>query len=169
VFQSAIEVFRNEAMAGVFGLPAAPGGNWPLDGALQADAASSDGAYLIEEMYRALVVPFNNGPTMTQHRFILLQRVAHYGAMTIAAVLDEAAGWDSADRVQALVRNAYGWEKALQALASEIDVVRAWKDPHYRQNLSPCEQEMMAPHPSGEVDLKDTKLNPSAARTRRPA
>jgi mersacidin/lichenicidin family type 2 lantibiotic len=165
VFRCAIEVLQNEAVAGAFGLPPAAGGNWPLDGALKADVASSDGAYLIEEIQRALDL-FYIRPTMTQHRFTVLQRVAHYGAMTIGGVFDEAAGCDSADQVHALVRNAYGWEKALQALLADIDVVRAWKDPQYRQNLSPCEKGMMAPHPSGEVDLKGTQLDPAAARPR---
>ncbi|MGB7926382.1 MAG: hypothetical protein WCF57_24285, partial [Pyrinomonadaceae bacterium] len=110
VFHSAIEVFRNKAVAGVFGLPPVQSGNWPLDGALKADATSLDGAYLIEEIQRALNLVYIR-PAMTQHRFIHLQRVAHYGAITIAGVLDEAAGWDSDDRVHALVRNAYGWEK----------------------------------------------------------
>jgi hypothetical protein len=47
VFQSAVDVFRDGAVAGVFGLPAAPGGNWPFDG---TDTVSSDGAYLLNTM-----------------------------------------------------------------------------------------------------------------------
>lgn len=120
VFQSAIEVLRNKAVAGAFGLPPAPGGNWPLDGALNVDDASTDGAFLIEEIQRASgLSPFR--PILTQHQFILLQRVAYYGALTIAGVLGDAASWNRADSIHALVRNAYGWEKALQSLLSEID------------------------------------------------
>jgi mersacidin/lichenicidin family type 2 lantibiotic len=161
VFRNAIEVLRNEAVAGVFDLPAAPGGNWPLDEASKADA----GAYLIEEIQRALDLS-SIRPAMTRDRFTLLQRVAHNAALTITGVLDDADGWDTADRIDALVQNACGWEKALQELLSGIDVVRAWKDPYYRQNLNQSEKDMMAPHPSGEVDLKDTQLNPAVARAR---
>lgn len=163
VFRSAIEVLRNEAVARVFGLAPVPSANWPFDGA--ADAASSDAAYLIEEIQRALT-SIQPAMILKQQRFILLQRAAHYGAMTITGVLDEVAGWESADRGHALVRHAYSWEKALQGLLSKIDVVRAWKDPQYRRILSPCEKEMMAPHPAGEVDLKDTQLNPAVAQAR---
>lgn len=166
VFRKAVEVLRNEAVAGVFGLPAAPGGSWPLDGALSAEAAAADGAYLLEEIQRALDLSFIR-PPLTQQRFVVLQRVAHYGALTIAGALDGGDGWDSLDQGHALVRNAYGWDKALQALLSGIDVVRAWKDPQYRQSLSPSEMGMMAAHPAGEVDLKGTELDRSAAQVAR--
>lgn len=165
VFRSAIEVLRSEVVAGAFGLPAAPGGNWPLDGALQADVTFSDGAHLVEEMQRALGLSYIR-PALSQHRFVQLQRVAHYGSATIAGALDETAEWGAADQIRALARNAYGWEKALQALLFEVDMVCAWKDPSYRQGLSPCEKAMIGPHPSGEVNLKDTQLDPVAAQAR---
>ena len=106
---------------------------------------------------------FSLRPPLTQHRFILLQRVAHYGAMTIVGVLEDADKWDSANRLQALAGNAYAWEKALRVYF-DIDVIRAWKDPQYRENLSPCEKGLVPPHPSGEVDLKDIQLDASSAR-----
>jgi mersacidin/lichenicidin family type 2 lantibiotic len=163
VFRSAIEVLRNESVAHVFGLPAAPGGNWPLDGTLKADNDSVDGAYLIEEIQRALNIS-SIRPPITEHRFMLMQKVAHYGAKTIVGVSEGANKWDSANRLQALAVNAYAWEKALQGLLFDIDVIRAWKDPQYRENLSPCEKAMVPPHPSGEVELKDIQLDGSSAR-----
>ena len=120
VFRSAIEVFRNEAVAGLFGLPPAPGGNWPLDGALGADVASADGAFLIEEIQRVLGL-FYIRPTITQHLFVLLQRIAYYGARTIAGVSEDAADWNGSDWFHNLVRNAYGWETALQSALSYIE------------------------------------------------
>lgn len=111
VLRSAIEVLRNTEVAGLFGLPPAPGGNWPLDGAVEADVAFADGAFLTEEIQRSLGLRC----TISQHQFILLQRVAYYGALTIAGVLADAADWDRTDWVRALVRNAYGWETALQS------------------------------------------------------
>jgi len=161
VFRSAVEVLRSEAVARVFGLPPTPGGDWPL--AWKPDSGLFDGAYLIEELQRALKLDRIH-PAMTQHRFVLLQRVAHYGSLTIRGVLENAD--DNKDALQALVRHAYGWERALQELLSRIDVVRAWKDPKYRQNLCGCEKALIEPHPSGEVDLTDTPLDPAAARLR---
>jgi hypothetical protein len=120
VFQHAIEVFRNKEVAGLFGVPPASGGNWPFDWAVEADAASSDGAFLIEEIQQALG-PFAFRPILTQHLFILSQRVAHYGAMTIAGVLGAAAGWNKTEWIGALVRDAYNWEKALQPFLSYIE------------------------------------------------
>jgi mersacidin/lichenicidin family type 2 lantibiotic len=165
VFRNAIEVLRNEAVAFAFGLPAAPGGTWPMDGALEADETSSNGGYLIEVIQQTLE-PFTTQPAMTQNRFIHLQRVAHYGAMTISAVLDDTDAWDKDERIRSLVGNAYSWEKASQALLPTVDVVRAWKDPRYRQALSMGERAMIASHPSGEVNLKDAQLDPRAARSR---
>lgn len=117
VFRSAIEVFRNREVTGAFGLQPAPGRSWPFDGALEADGASTDSAFLIEEIQRALGFQ----PTITESLFIILQRVAYYGAMTIAGVLDDATDWNTADWVRALVRNAYGWEKALESSLPYIE------------------------------------------------
>jgi hypothetical protein len=120
VFRSAVEVFQNKAVANAFGLPPAPAGPWPLDGPFEADPAAADGAFLIEEVQRAL--DFSSvRPPITQHLFGLLQRVAHYGALTIAAALEDPAQWKKDDWVPALVRNAYGWQKALQSLLSYIE------------------------------------------------
>ena len=159
VFRSAVDVLRNEAVARVFGLPA-PGADWPL--AWKPDMGLFDGAYLIEELQRTLKLDRIH-PALTQHRFVQLQRAAHYGSLTIRGVLEEV---DDDDALHALVRHAYGWENALQELLSGVDLVRAWKDPQYREKLCGCEKAMLEPHPSGEVDLKDTPLDPSAARIR---
>jgi hypothetical protein len=111
VFRDAIEVLRNKDVAGAFGLPPAPGGSWPVDTVSAADTASTDAAYLIEEIQRSLVL----SAAVTQQQFILLQRVAHYGGLTIAGVLEDTANWESADWIRTLVRDAFGWESALQS------------------------------------------------------
>lgn len=49
---------------------------------------------------------------------------------------------------------------ALQDSLVAIDVVRAWKEPEYRERLTPAEKAMLAPHPSGEIDLTGTHLDP---------
>ena len=117
VFQSAIELFRQGAVAGLFGLAPAPGGNWPFEGAVGAEAAAT--ASLIEEIQRSLGLSCIQ-PAITQHLFLLLQRIAYYGAMTITGVLEDEVRWQQADWVTALVRNAYGWEQAVQASGSYI-------------------------------------------------
>ena len=39
-----------------------------------------------------------------------------------------------------------------------VDVIRAWKDPSYRANLSADELALMPGHPSGLVELSDEDL-----------
>lgn len=41
---------------------------------------------------------------------------------------------------------------------SNLDIVRAWKDPEYRSSLS-----VMPPHPAGLIELADPGLEGSAA------
>ncbi len=41
---------------------------------------------------------------------------------------------------------------------SELDVVRAWKDPAYRASLSEEDLSRVPPHPAGLVELTDTEL-----------
>lgn len=114
VFHNAVEVFRSEAVTGAFGL-LPPGRSWPLD----TDSESPDGTVLIEEIQRALGL-FHDRPTLTQHVFILLQRVARYGSLTVAGVLDDSSDWDDSDQLHALIRNACGWDTALRAVLTEM-------------------------------------------------
>jgi hypothetical protein len=110
-FRNAIEVFRSKEVANAFGLPPAPGGNWPVGPLSEADTASEDAAYLIEEIQRSLVL----SAAVTAQQILLLQRVAHYGGLTIAGVMEDAATRKNADWIGTLVRNAYGWGNALQS------------------------------------------------------
>lgn len=41
---------------------------------------------------------------------------------------------------------------------SKNDVVRAWKDPKYRQSLSAAEQAELPPNPAGAMELTDEQL-----------
>lgn len=120
VFRSAVEVLRNEAVAGVFGLPPAPGGDWPLDDPTRTETGSPEAAFLIEALQRT-VGSSAQGPLLTQHLFLLLQRLAHYGAMTIGAVLEDSASWNGKDGVQKLARVAYGWDCAHRASSSYLE------------------------------------------------
>jgi mersacidin/lichenicidin family type 2 lantibiotic len=39
-----------------------------------------------------------------------------------------------------------------------IDIVRAWKDPLYRSQLSEAQQELLLEHPIGVIELSDEEL-----------
>ena len=41
---------------------------------------------------------------------------------------------------------------------SRIDLVRAWKDPEYREGLSEAEREALPANPAGLVELADAEL-----------
>jgi mersacidin/lichenicidin family type 2 lantibiotic len=160
IFRSAMEVFRSEAIARTFGLPQASGEDWPF-----GEAFSGDAGYLIEEVCQSLRL-WNVGLPMTQRRFLLLQRAARYGALTITGVLDGAYDRGDGTQSETLIQSAYSWEKALRGLFLNIDIVRAWKNPEYRENLTQAEKELMPRHPAGSIDLKDTDLDAIAVGMR---
>ena len=87
IFQAAVGVLSDQEVARVFGLPPAPGGDWPLAGTYDGD-----GAYLIEEITRVLH-PTTAG-LMSQRQFIVMQRIAYYGSQTIDWILGEAPGME---------------------------------------------------------------------------
>lgn len=107
IFGKAVNVLSSKEVASVFGLPPAPGGEWPLKGIFDGN-----GAYLIEEVTRMLQ-PAMTG-LVSQQQFIVMQRIADYGPQTITGVLDDGAGWDSKDRSNALIQSAYSWATALR-------------------------------------------------------
>jgi hypothetical protein len=169
MFDSAVQVFRSDALMRPFGLAAAPSGDdWPIGGGF-----TDKGAVHATQLIRALdgdtvAQALLGGPSrevpgapkrepirisMPQNKFILLQQAAWYGAVTISDVMADvgAAADDGADDLHALVGNAYKWTKALQRLIP--DVVRVWKDPQYRMRLTDLEWGMVEPHPSGAPDF----------------
>ena len=42
------------------------------------------------------------------------------------------------------------------------NIVRAWRDPEYRNNLSETERASLPDHPAGWIELADTDLNDAA-------
>ncbi len=42
---------------------------------------------------------------------------------------------------------------------SKIDVIRAWKDPEYRNNLSEAELGALSANPAGPMELSDGELD----------
>jgi mersacidin/lichenicidin family type 2 lantibiotic len=148
IFAKATRVLTCDEVARVFGLLPAPGGAWPLNGVY-----SDDGAYLIEEVFRTLLQPMPIFST-TPQKFVVFQRVAHYGSLTLAGVVDDPAPWDKTDGIEVLIHSAYGWATAADDL--RIDPIRAWKDPRYRLALSSVERSLLPDHPGGEIEFTDS-------------
>jgi len=42
---------------------------------------------------------------------------------------------------------------------SNLDVIRAWKDPEYRDSLTAAEQAALPEHPAGLIELVDEELS----------
>ena len=42
---------------------------------------------------------------------------------------------------------------------SPLNIIRAWKDEEYRQNLAEEEQAQLPEHPSGLIELEDVELD----------
>ncbi|HSK46643.1 MAG TPA: hypothetical protein VLA05_01400 [Coriobacteriia bacterium] len=160
IFQRAVTLLRDPAVARAFGVSPAPAGEWPLSADFNGEAA-----YMVAELVRGLRVIACLGGTykrinranptvrpfvplltiaLPQDKFLKLQRAAYYGSRTISLVMGDEQGPDSLD----LTESAYQWTKALQGLVP--DVARAWKDVEYRGQLSDLEWGM-APNPSGDM------------------
>lgn len=142
-------VLTSKEVAAVFGAAEVPAGAWP-DGGLY----SAQMAYLCERVSRMVTV----GGTIFQPKLSLIQRAGHHGAVTLAGVLDPSFDPDDDDRVDTIVQSASSWAAALGDLLFRLDVVRAWTDPSYRNWLLSLEQDMLPPHPAGEIDLEGTNL-----------
>lgn len=112
IFERARSVFADPQVAATFGLPPAPKGDWPLAGVYDGD-----GAYLVEEVSQ-LLRPESRNPS-PERRFVVRQRVATYGRATLIGVADDSHDWDSDDRIDSLIANAYSW------MAAALDLERA--------------------------------------------
>ncbi|WP_373294594.1 mersacidin/lichenicidin family type 2 lantibiotic [Streptomyces albiflavescens] len=157
IFETSVSVLKSPEVAQAFGTRVAPGDEWPLGGDLNAT-----GSHLIEvvtsKLQSAQITAVHR---ISQARFLLLQRIAHYGALTIAA----AAGGtvEEGDGTAHLLNNAYSWARALQELVPGI--VRAWKDPDYLRSLTATELALLPENPAGAVDLSGTELDTLRANT----
>jgi mersacidin/lichenicidin family type 2 lantibiotic len=49
---------------------------------------------------------------------------------------------------------------------SNVDVVRAWRDPQYRRGLSGAELAMLPRHPAGSVEISERALSESSGAGR---
>jgi hypothetical protein len=125
IFDDAVLVLRDKTVAGRFGRPPATQKTWPLNGALD-----ENGSLLIQEISKVLI-PGTTAPSpltaISQTRFAVMQRVANYGALTIAGVLRGHFSTDAKesvgvrrDRFEPLISAAYSWKTALDNLATAV-------------------------------------------------
>jgi hypothetical protein len=125
IFDDAVLVLRDKTITARFGRPPAVQSAWPLNGALD-----ENGSLLIQEISKALV-PGTMAPSpltaISQNKFAVMQRVASYGSLTIAGVLQEKFPTDPKesvasrkDRLERLIGAAYSWKTALDALSTAV-------------------------------------------------
>ncbi|WP_020565207.1 hypothetical protein [Methylosarcina fibrata] len=123
IFDFAVQVLRDKTVAGRFGRPPAFQRTWPLGGALD-----ENGSLLIQEIGRVLVHGVMPSPPVmpvSQNKFNVMQRIAHYGALTITGVIEAKFPADPSEplpsrqeRFEPLIGAAYSWKTALDNLAS---------------------------------------------------
>jgi mersacidin/lichenicidin family type 2 lantibiotic len=149
MFQSAARVFRSPEIARVFNERAA-GDSWPLDGARDAAGANLVGA-IARELFPSMI------GRMTAYKFLLLQRVADHGARTLTRVLDNSP-------LDAVMEPAYAWCQAARELMPLSTIIKAWRRQSMRQAMTSIERSLLPPHPSGDVTMAGTELQPVIAR-----
>ncbi len=142
-----------------FGIAEIPTGGWPDGGIFSPQLG-----YLCEGVSQALTPD----KPILQPKFSMLQRVAHYGSLTIDGVLNPSFTDANSDRVLDVVQSASAWAAALSSLLVGIDIARGWKEPQYREGLSGIERDILPPHPSGETDIEGTISTESARFMRMP-
>jgi hypothetical protein len=123
IFDAAVLVLRDRAVAGRFGRPPATQETWPLGGALD-----QNGSLLIQEIGKVLIqgmMPPTTLVPISQNKFDVMQRIANYGALTITGVLRESFPADPGEslpsrkeRFEPLIGATYSWKTALDNLVT---------------------------------------------------
>jgi hypothetical protein len=123
IFDAAVLVLRDKAVAGRFGRPPATQETWPLGGALD-----ENGSLLIQEIGKVLIqgmMPPTTLMPISQNKFDVMQRIANYGALTITGVLRGSFPADPSEslpsrkeRFEPLIGAAYSWKTALDNLVT---------------------------------------------------
>jgi hypothetical protein len=142
MFERATNVLMNEQIANIFGSPVPRPGGWPNGGMYSQEAA-----YLAEAIWRGLrgVRGHRPGARISQPRFVVLQRVAYHGSMTIDGLMDPLMTQAEGEGLVSLIERADNWARSLQDLLSGIDIVRAWTDTDYRRHLQVVERYCATP------------------------
>jgi hypothetical protein len=108
-FADVVSVLRNSEYCGGLGLPPAPPGPWPRFGDF-----NGDGAALVEELsQRAIADDLSASVWTSAGDFVIVQRVANYGAATLDEILVDP-GMDGDDRADEAINVAYRWSTAIR-------------------------------------------------------
>ncbi len=117
IFDDAANVLRSLEVGLVFGRPPAPQGAWPLEGIFDAN-----GARLVEEIAKAFPTKLQ---MISQSKFIVIQRIASFGARTVTSVLAGDLSSDPTEpiasrleRFERSIQDAYSWKTALDHLGT---------------------------------------------------
>ena len=115
VFARAAEVLANSEVTRVFGRTPSGQTDWPLGGTFD-----DNGARIIEEVSKALQTSVG---LVSQSDFIVMQRIATFGANTLRGVLGDPDRTTVKSTVKLtdlddLIQEAYRWKTALDALGS---------------------------------------------------
>lgn len=115
VFKRAAEVLTTSEVTGVFGRTPSGQTGWPL-----ASTFDDNGAQVIEEVSKALQTRVG---LISQSDFIVMQRIATFGANTLRGVLGDPDRTTVKSTVKLtdlddLIQEAYRWKTALDALGS---------------------------------------------------
>lgn len=110
IFDRSAEALTDDKVTRVFGRTPSPADDWPLAGTFD-----ENGARVIEEVSKALQTSVGLVP---QSDFIVMQRIATFGANTLRGVLaDPDPSSARLDDLDDLIQEAYRWKTALDALA----------------------------------------------------
>jgi hypothetical protein len=148
MFQAAVQVLRAPEIGRVFNERQA-GSSWPLDGGRDAAGANLVGT-IARDLFPSMI------GRMTTYKFLLLQRVANQGARTLSRVLDNSS-------LDAVMAPAYAWCQAASELMPISTIINAWRRQSIRQAMTGVERSLMPPHPSGDVTMGGTELQPLMA------
>jgi len=149
LFERALRIWRSVEVRQAFGIHDTPDRRWPF-GTPSSDAETQ----LLDEVFR------QSGQTHCQswgrYYFASLQRVAYFGRLTISSIVNEDN--PSTPRDRRAVDFGYRWTRALHDLLPAQTVIRAWKQPSIRAELSGPEQLHLPPNPAGEIDTTNANL-----------
>ena len=115
VFKRAAEVLTTSEVTGVFGRTPSGQTGWPL-----ASTFDDNGAQVIEEVSKALQTRVG---LISQSDFIVMQRIATFGANTLRLVLGDpdpsTINIKPPTDLDDLIQEAYRWKTALDAFGTE--------------------------------------------------
>lgn len=152
-----VEVFADPSLRRAFGMTAEVDPGWPL-----ATAASPNEANLLDRV-RQRVSPGGACATWDRYYFLTLQRVAVTGQPAIEAIF--GVDPQAPRSVEKAAVTTYRWTTALNDLLPAQQVVRAWKSPAVRTELTDVQRRHLPPHPAGDIegDVAAPDVGPQAA------